>query len=459
MSEPLHRRVVALALVLMLLTGCVAPRAYFGKPIAAATVDQGYRGARIVPARQNDDVLFMVSLSGGGMRASAMAFGLFEQLALDRVGSGTNPSRMLDEIDVISAVSGGAVPAAYLTLYGDRIFKDFETKFLNRDFSVSVQRGLLFDPRNWFRMASSDYFRGDLYAEYFDRRLFRGATFADLSERRDRPFLIINATDVGLASRFEFTQDSFDLICTDLSRFPLSRAIAASTLIPALMTPITIENRAGRCGYGLPNWVSHTLEQNDHSSREYFRAYVLKTRSDTAQYRYLHLVDGALSDNLGARALLDTLVDGSPWMRWGEMPAARSRRKLVYVSVNAGDWKSTQVGLSRNPPDALQMLRLMGTVPMDRYSAESRALLDETLKQHAKSENADLYHVEIELETLRRDPALTRLVELPTSFTLASADVLALRCTTRRLLLESPDYQRLLRDLSGTPSGLASCNR
>jgi len=34
------------------------------------------------------------------------------------------------------------------------------------------------------------------------------------------------------------------------------------------------------------------------------------------------------------------------------------------------------------------MLRLMGTVPMDRYSAESRVVRNEALKQHADHEKA-----------------------------------------------------------------------
>lgn len=442
--------VIVVGLVSAVLAGCATPIAYLGSPISEISPKDGYRGSRVMPQRANDDVLFIVSLSGGGMRASAMAYGLFEQLAADRFGTGADAPRALDEIDVISAVSGGAVPAAYFTLYGDRLFQDFENRFLNKDITASVRRGILLYPRNWLRMASSEYFRGDIYAEYFDRRLFRGATFGDLSQQGDRPFLVINATDVGLASRFEFTQDSFDLICSDISRFPIARAVAASTLIPAVLTPITIENHAGQCGYTLPDWASTLAKSSDFSSREYFRASVLKSRTDPARFRYLHLVDGALSDNLGARALLDALVDGSAWMQWSRPPSSPGARKLVYISVNAGDWKSTQVSMNREPPDALEMLRLMGTVPVDRYSAETRVLLDEALRRHAKAEQAELYHIEIELETLRNDPQLARLVEIPTSFTLAPKDGLSLRCATRRLLLASTDYRRLIRDISGT---------
>ena len=52
-------------------------------------------------------MLVVVTLSGGGKRASAMAYGLLEQLAADRLRHDGLERRLLDEVDVISAVSGG----------------------------------------------------------------------------------------------------------------------------------------------------------------------------------------------------------------------------------------------------------------------------------------------------------------------------------------------------------------
>jgi len=66
-----------------LLSGCAAPRAYLGEPITATREPQGYRMATVLRARGDDDLLFLLSLSGGGMRASTMAYGVLEQLAAD----------------------------------------------------------------------------------------------------------------------------------------------------------------------------------------------------------------------------------------------------------------------------------------------------------------------------------------------------------------------------------------
>ena len=123
---------------------------------------------------------------------------------------------------MVSAVSGGSITAAYYTLYGDRIFSDYESRFLKKH----VQTGLLLRllaPWNLARLASPKYCSSDLAAEYYDHLLFKGATFADLTPRPGRPFLIVNATDLAIGARFEFTQDQFDLL-SPICRSSPSRA-------------------------------------------------------------------------------------------------------------------------------------------------------------------------------------------------------------------------------------------
>jgi NTE family protein len=82
------------------------------------------------------------------------------------------------------------------------------------------------------------------------------ATFADLMGQRDRPFLSINATDVASGARFEFTQDEFDLIGSDLSQFPISRAVAASSAFPVLLTPVVLKNYSAEQAQPEPECLS-----------------------------------------------------------------------------------------------------------------------------------------------------------------------------------------------------------
>lgn len=65
----------------------------------------------------------MLAFSGGGTRAEALAYGVLEELRDTEVLIDGKPRRLLDEIDLISSVSGGSFTSAYYGLHGDRIFE------------------------------------------------------------------------------------------------------------------------------------------------------------------------------------------------------------------------------------------------------------------------------------------------------------------------------------------------
>jgi NTE family protein len=176
---------------------------------------------------RSNELLLILAFSGGGTRAAAFAYGVLEELAATPVVLGGRPRRLLDEVDLISAVSGGSFTAAYYGLYGDRVFHDFETEFLKRPVEEQLVVQLL-RPRNWVRLASLYFNRSQLAADYYDEHLFRGATFADL-EQRSGPEILINATDLSTGSRFAFTRFFFDPICSDLSSYRVALAVTASS--------------------------------------------------------------------------------------------------------------------------------------------------------------------------------------------------------------------------------------
>lgn len=98
-----------------------------------------------------------------------------------------------------------------------------------------------------------------------------------------------------------------DVIRVDLAKYPIARRVAASSAYPILVTPLTIENRAGSCRYVLPSWIdengpSAELDRRTHLGRRMLAYQV------TSQIRHVHLADGDLSDNLGIRAVIDVLT-------------------------------------------------------------------------------------------------------------------------------------------------------
>ena len=123
--------------VLLLVSGCAHyPR---NARLTAGDISTGYRFQKTASHTNSSDLLLMLAFSGGGTRAASLSYGVLEELARTPVGMEGTQHRMLDEVDIISSVSGGSFTAAYYALWGDRIFSDFESKFLKKD----VQSDLL----------------------------------------------------------------------------------------------------------------------------------------------------------------------------------------------------------------------------------------------------------------------------------------------------------------------------
>jgi NTE family protein len=135
--------------------------------------------------------LFVIlAFSGGGTRAAALSYGVLAQLQQVKFMSMNGERTLLDEVDVISSVSGGSFTSAYYGLYGDRIFVDYEERFLRSDVEGALLRGLL-NPLRWF----SSHGRTEMAVSYYQQSLFGDATFADLA-RRDAPLILINSSDL-----------------------------------------------------------------------------------------------------------------------------------------------------------------------------------------------------------------------------------------------------------------------
>ena len=137
---------------------------------------------------------------------------------------------------------------------------NFKEEFLNRNVTRGLTgRGL--NPINWFRLASIYFSRTDLEAEYFDDLLFHGATYKELDPLKG-PDLIIQATDIVDGYYFSFSRLQFGIICSNLSSYPIARAVAASASLPGPFTAITLRNYAG-CRVASVRWSG----KNDSSGR------------------------------------------------------------------------------------------------------------------------------------------------------------------------------------------------
>src|SRR5689334_7691422 len=175
----------------------------------------------------NSDKLFVVvTFSGGGKRAAAFSYGVLEALRPVRVTTPDGEQHsLLDEIDLISAVSGGAFTAAYYAMNGKETFDSFAPRLLNHDTEKDLWHKIL-KPSSWPRLARKLVSRSDLEVEYFDHELFNGASVYDVMTRSPR--VIVSATDLVRAKPFAFTREQLNGICVDPHSVPLARAVFSS---------------------------------------------------------------------------------------------------------------------------------------------------------------------------------------------------------------------------------------
>ena len=277
-----------------------------------------------------EELLLILTFSGGGTRAAAFSYGVLEELRATEVTLGGKKHRLLDEVDIISGVSGGSFTAAYYGLFGDRIFEDYKKRFLNKDVQTDILVSMFLNPVNWFRLSSPYFDRSELAAEYYDKNVFDGKTFGDMLKRKG-PMVLINATDMSMGLRFTFNQTMFNAMCSDLSTFPVSRACASSSAVPGILTPLTLKNYAGTCGFVLPP-IYDSISPN-YRQREIKQNIMLLL--DAKEKPYFHLIDGGVADNLGLRAI-EEAVDavGDVWTTM-KLAGMEKVRKMAFIVVNA----------------------------------------------------------------------------------------------------------------------------
>ncbi len=122
-----------LIVALLLLLGGCATRPV-NPPITQADASTGYRFEVRQAQVKNKDNVLVLAFSGGGTRAAAFSYGVLEFLRrTEIVGPKGNKGRLLDEVDVITGVSGGSFTALAYALYGEKLFDEYEQRFLKRN--------------------------------------------------------------------------------------------------------------------------------------------------------------------------------------------------------------------------------------------------------------------------------------------------------------------------------------
>ena len=288
-----------------------------------------------------------LAISGGGSRAANFGGAIMLEL---------QQHQLLQQVDVISGVSGGTLPAVYYGL-GEKAgpFTDEAVrKALGYDFQSSwIRRWFL--PQNVFRFWLSDFTRSDIMVQVFNNNLYHKATFSDL---KLHPKILVNSTVHNDHTRFTFTDDRFHSLNSTLAQYQVANAVNASSAFPGAFDDVTLEK------------------------------YV-------APPQYLHLYDGGPIDNLGVQAILEYLnrniagkslnavfpngclifiVDATPSSEHPDLADRQSSRKWVdyFIDTNALDALDAMMSESRRSlltllgiPNVKQDQEVRGTLPLN----------------------------------------------------------------------------------------------
>ena len=193
---------------------------------------------------------------------------------------------------------------------------------------------------------------------------------------------------------------------------------------------------------------------------------------DSRNRPFIHLLDGGLADDLGLRGPLEGIVTrenagrGMPWFQVDQI------RKVVLVVVNASVAPDEGVDRREKSPGLREVAEAAGRVPISRYSFETVELFKETVEKwqreinqrrqftHAPApagsgsrkslpDELQFYPIEVNFDALSDETERKFFKKLPTSFKLPPETVDRLRAVAARLLRQSENYRKLLRDLNG----------
>ena len=324
-------RGLALGLACALLaTGCATAVAYRA-PVASPQT------TCVSPAPERDLVVG-VALSGGGSRAALFGASGLEALAQVRAPGGAS---VLDQVTLLSSVSGGSVAASYFSMKKPSketavlgpdgaltdVYKAFFVDYKNT-VSQNFESALLWRQIESFRWILNPALAAQSLTELFTERLLGPVTFGDLSARDargDSPRLIINTTLYNNGRRlamttlppdtfrYDFFQDLHQSMAKQgkSAEYPPMLKQRWESILP--LTPLDL--KFDLCPVKVAGAVT--------GSASFPPVVGPITLSVGDEKQYWHIGDGGLYENSGTESLLIAFLK--------QLQAKKSRRALIIA--------------------------------------------------------------------------------------------------------------------------------
>jgi len=377
-------RIYTIIVICIFLTGCSTITASNKALINQKTPYAGRATFEINEDRGRGDVLMILSLSGGGSRAAYFAGQVM--LRLQEVYPDID---LLKQIDVISAVSGGSLAAAYYAISADpddpnaknvksgriwdrnNVENQMAKNYLDRFIANS------FWPANIFRYWFTSYNRSDIMAQtladnmYDQKHTGIDLLFEDLNP--NRPYLILNSTEAtsGHPKRyrpyshtFTFTYDEFKKLGSDINAYEVARAVMGSAAFPGAFNYVLLK------------------DYNSESS---------------GVVRHVQVFDGGTRDNLGLYSVMDII----------EKYITRKKPSAIIVILVDAFTKPKGMHTENSDPRTTFLDRFVDTNFIDAFDSllvgnrqnivkEFRGFLNKTIEAIIQKENLIFWSIQFD---------------------------------------------------------------
>jgi NTE family protein len=474
----------ALLTALALLSGCGTRATDY--PLASGQANQ--MQAALNPSPNHP--LVVMTFSGGGSRAAALAAAVVEHLnSLHYIANGESRA-LSSDIGVVSSVSGGSVYAADIGLNGPGHAGNFMQRIQDFDGIGWLERRAL-NPVTWLALQFENETRIDILQQMLEDLLQTNATMAALNQP-GKPLVLLNATDLVTGQVFTFDRQTLDDVCMDHDRVPVSLGVTASAAFPIAFTPVLLRDDSylssgcpGKRNAHLPYQTRLQDPAGPYANLESFRVarYRQALRNETIRMqdsgdevppyrnpRYLRLVDGGVADNSGLTSMRRALLATGAPADIGRLVSQGRLQHLVVIAVNARSDPKSDLDNSTRYTTVLTMANGISGSLVDNASANAAAVFQDFIKlliddrdtlvrEGQPQANFAVYPISIDFDQLPTETEAQRqrqqrVKSIDTSWTLKPGDVARLNEVAGELLWRHPCFRLLVTaiGLQGTPA-------
>ena len=184
-------------------------------------------------------------------------------------------------------------------------------------------------------------------------------------------------------------------------------------------------------------------------------------------------MDGGVSDNVGMRGVLDVLELLEALHDAGQPTPLDNVKRIIILVVNSLSSPPTTWDEREKAPGTLDILLKAAGTPIDHYSYEAVELLKDISARWANGRRirelagcaankdspvcaavrvpqAEIYPIDVSFAALPDKAEREYLNQQPTTFALPAEAVDRLRAAAGTIILASPEFQRLLKDVGAT---------